>query len=243
MSVAAACCWSAERGHTSPCASCCNAEVCPPAVSLQPAMTTGIIGHQFTLYADDGVAWLHQTFDCRKSNPSTQTRCAQRHQQTLTVVTSGLHYTREAPDICMHPQSHLPNVFLSADIPVPYNLNIQWCLPCTAQCLCLSSLQPQLALSYQHTELPSHTCTHTHTQTHNRCTDPHECRESGFGVTFHCLSGSGPRPRWLAPPLMCYPTSPHTHSLLPISAPVVALQPLVQASDLEWNRGTRIPTV
>lgn len=113
----------------------------------------------------------------------------------------------------MHPQSHLPNVFLSADIPVPYNLNIQWCLPCTDQCLCLSPLQPQLALSNQHTELPSHT--YSHTQTHNRCTDPHECRESGFGVTFHCLSGSGPRPRWLAPPLMCYPTSPHTHPLPP----------------------------
>lgn len=52
-SVAAACCWSAERGHTSPCASCCNAEV-----SLQPAMTTGTIGHQFTLYADDASPYM-----------------------------------------------------------------------------------------------------------------------------------------------------------------------------------------
>lgn len=188
------------------------------------------------------VTWLHETLDCRKSNPLTQIKCAQRHQRTLTAVTSGLHYTRDALDICMHPQSHLPNVFLNADIPVPYNLNIQWCLPCTAQCLCLSALQPQLALSYQHTELPSHT--YTHTQTHNRCTDPHECRESGFGVTFHCLSGSGPRPPLAsASPHVLLDFPAHSTTPPPISSPVVTLQPLVQASDLEWNRGTRIPTV
>lgn len=52
-SVAKACCWSAERGHTSPCASGRNADVCPPAVSLQPAVTTWIIEHQFPFLADD----------------------------------------------------------------------------------------------------------------------------------------------------------------------------------------------
>lgn len=52
-SVAKACCWSSERGHTSPCGSGRNADVCPPAVSLQPAVTTQIIEHQFPLRADD----------------------------------------------------------------------------------------------------------------------------------------------------------------------------------------------
>lgn len=47
----------------------------------------------------------------------------------------------------MRLQSHLPNLLPKADIPVP-KLNNQWYLLCTAQCLCLSPLQPRLALSY-----------------------------------------------------------------------------------------------
>lgn len=82
----------------------------------------------------------------------------------------------------------------------------------------------------QHCEPP---VTHTHTQpmaTHrHRHTHKNAITvgESGFGVTFHCLSGSGPRPRQLAPPLVLLHFPQPAPSL---STPVVTLQLLSQSS-------------
>lgn len=148
-SAAKACCWSAARGHTSPCASGRNAEVCPPAVSLQPAVTTWIIEHQFRLLADDAPPYMYNLLARGRSN---KTRRKTNPSQRISWLchTSNNH--------SMRPHSHLPN----ADIPV-LKLNIQWYLLCTAQSLCLSPPQPRLALSYQLCE-PSvmHTYMHTH---------------------------------------------------------------------------------
>lgn len=56
-SVVKAWCWSSECGQTSPWGSLHNADVCPPAVSLQPAVTTWIIENQFPLFADDALLY------------------------------------------------------------------------------------------------------------------------------------------------------------------------------------------
>lgn len=156
-SVAKACCWSRERGHTSPCGSGRNVGFCPPAVSLQPAVTTWIIEHQFPLHADDAPLckcklmtrgyWNQTPLDTDPHTHTNDSHIGIYKIQTLPhsgpthkIVATRAHAPVLSP-AKFSPKSRYPSAI---------QLNIQWCLLCTAQCLCLclSPLQPQLALSY-----------------------------------------------------------------------------------------------
>lgn len=143
-----------------------------------------------------------------------------------------------------HPHPHLLNSLPKADLPVPHNstfsdvcyvllsASVSVCLHCSLSWLwATNTVNPQ-----------SHT--HTITTQRDTRTDTHKnaitVGESGFGVTFHCLSGSGPRPRQLAPPLALTDFPQLTPSL---STPVVTLQLLSQSptGEPEWTSEARAP--
>lgn len=186
-SVAVACCRVSERGHASPCASGCDADVCPPADSLQPATT--------------------DSRGPRQEQPMEREQhgTGERHFQERTTATA--HLTRRL----------LPN----AGLPHCWSVCARVCVPRVAQHQFLPPLQPQLAgwladSPQTHTQVNS-----PHTQPVHRLT---QCTESGSGVTSRCLSGSGPRPRRLAPPL------PTRHSPPPPPSPPAPVTVTLQTS-------------
>lgn len=164
MSVAAACCRVSERGHASLCTSRCDAEVCPPADSLQPATT------------DSRGPRQEQPIECKQHGTGEQ------HFHERATATS--HLTRRL----------LPN----AGLPPCWSV-------CVRVCATRCSAPVSAAAAASAGWLAGWLTLHKHTQVNSPHTQPvhrlAQCGESGSGVTSRCLSGSGPRPRRLAPPL------------------------------------------
>lgn len=219
-SAAKACCWSAARGHTSPCASGRNTEVCPPAGSLQPAVTTWIIEHQFRLLADDAPPY---TYNLQARGRSNKTPRNTNPSQRISWLchTSNTHSMQPAISPAKSPpKSRYPSPKTQQSVVFAMYCSVPLSVSTAA------SAGSELLTLWT----PSHTHLHAHTQTPESAHRTHKnaitVRESGFGVTFHCLSGSGPRPRRLAPPLVLpdFPTlslpfysCSHPSTLVPVS--------------------------